>query len=63
MDMNTLNKYRQEKDHQERYGHLSEKDRNDIAYHRNGFEYKTARDYHSPNNGGGDMNAHGSEMQ
>lgn len=60
MDMNELNKYRDERDHQSRYGHLNEKDRSEIAYHRYG-KNPGDKDYHSPN--GVNVDAHGAELQ
>ena len=46
--MHELHKYRLEKDHQMRNGHLSEEDKNNKAYHRYGFLDSEDKQYHSP---------------
>lgn len=48
MDMHELHKYRVEKDHQMRYGHLSKEDRDEKAFHRYGFLDSEDKQYHSP---------------
>ena len=51
MDMNELNRYRAEKDHHMKHGHLSPADREEMARympHRYGFLDKEDKQYHSP---------------
>lgn len=67
MHISEVEKYRKERDHQARHGHLSAKDRDETAYHRYGAD-KFDKNYHSPeDNFGGmhgvDPNSHGVENQ
>lgn len=47
MHISEVEKYRRERDHQMRHGHLSAKDRDEVAYHRFGGD-KFDKNYHSP---------------
>ena len=64
MHISEVEKYRREREHEARNGHLSKTDRDAIAYHRYGADVSD-KNYHSPEEGmhGVDNNAHGAELQ
>lgn len=67
MHISEVEKYRQEKEHEMRNGHLSKNDREQIAYHRYGGDMAD-KNYHSPEDTFGGMhgvdpNSHGVEIE
>ena len=57
MHISDVEKYRAEKEHQQRHGHLSKKYRDETAYHRS-FPDKMDKNYHSPEANGEDENGY-----
>ena len=55
MHISEVEKYRQERDHQMRHGHLSARDRDSIAYHR-AYQDLHGKNYHSPEDNFGGQN-------
>jgi len=67
MDLNKVKQLQDEKDHQMRHGHLSQKDRDSLAMHHM-YQDKYDKNYHSPDHVDGEMegvdpNSHGVELQ
>ena len=67
MDMHEVKKMMAQREHDQRYGHLSQKDRDSMAMYQYGG-YPGEKDYHSPqDNFGGpegvDPDSHGAELQ
>lgn len=62
MHISDVEKYRKEKEHEMRYGHLSHADRQKLDMRHN-FPDTGDKHYHSPENEGVDYNSHGVELQ